>query len=185
MTAGALHRLPRAAGRATVAVAVGVGVAFTALGFVWRPWGDQPRYERVSSYLSTHLHPTDQVFVWGHMPEIYWASGARPGTRFLSTGFVNGDWGGRPAGDTTADVPTPGARVELMQDLQRRAPRYILDTTPAAFRGSQYFPMSSLPRLRHFVDRDYRYLRTIDGIAVYERRPSVHLASGKAAGARG
>ena len=57
-----------------------------------------------------------------------------------------------------------------MQDLERRAPRYILDTTPAAFRGSQYFPMSSLPQLRRFVDHGYRYLRKIDGIAVYERR---------------
>ena len=93
-----------------------------------------------------------------------------PGTRFLSDGFVNGNWGGRPPGDTTSDSPTPGARQMLMADLQLRRPRYILDTTPAAFRGSQYHPMNSIPELQHYVDHGYRYVRKIDEIAVYERR---------------
>ena len=72
------------------------------------PWGDEPKYERVSQYLERHLRKTDRVFVWGHEPEIYWASGALPGTRFLSDGFVNGNWGGRPPGDTSSDVPDAG-----------------------------------------------------------------------------
>lgn len=182
ITVSALTQLQRIAARATVAVAIAAGVGFAIVGFVSRPWGDEPRYERVSEYLTTRLAPTDEVFVWGHMPEIYWASGARPGARFLTSGFVNGDWGGRPADDRNADVPTPGARIELMRDLQARAPRYILDTTPAAFRGSQYFPMSTLPPLRRFVDQGYRYVRTIDGIAVYERRPLSQVASGPGRG---
>ncbi|MGZ6885974.1 MAG: ArnT family glycosyltransferase [Acidimicrobiia bacterium] len=180
ISAGALSRMSERVGRATIALSLVAGVGFTVVGFVARPWGDSPRYQRVSKYLETHLHQRDRVFVWGHTPEIYWASGALPGTRFLSDGFVNGDWGGRPPGDTSTDAPTPGARVMLMSDLQLRRPRYILDTTPAAIRGSQYHPMNSIPELQRYVDRDYRYLRSIDGIAVYERRPAQSLAAASA-----
>ncbi len=174
-----LVQMPRQIATRTVAVALSVALGFMTLGFLARPWGDTPKYQRISEYLTTRMAATDEVFVWGHMPEIYWASGARPGSRFLSTGFVNGDWGGRPADDRAADVPTPGARAELMSDLRARDPRYILDTTPAAFRRSQYFPMSTLPELRRFVDDAYRYVRTVDGIAVYERRPANEIASGR------
>ena len=179
ITAGTLVRFARPYVRATVAMAVVSAMGFTAVGFVFRPWGDEPRYQRVSAYLTNRLQPRDRVFVWGHMPEIYWASGALPATRFLSSGFWLGDWGGRPRGNTTADVPTPGARLMLMSDLRARAPRYILDTTPAAFRGSQFHPMHSLPALQRYVDGGYRYVRTIDGIAVYERRVSNRVALGE------
>ena len=186
ISAGALSRSFGRYARATLAFSLVSAFGFTAVGFVSRPWGDEPRYQRVSSFLTDRLRPPDRVFVWGHMPEIYWASGARPATRFLSSGFTLGDWGGRPEGNTTTDVPTPGARLMLMEDLQLRRPRFILDTTPAAFRGSQYYPMDSLPELRRYVDRGYRYVRTIDGIAVYERRASREVAlSNRGPSARG
>jgi 4-amino-4-deoxy-L-arabinose transferase-like glycosyltransferase len=179
ITAGALARMPRAIGRITVAVSLVAGVGFMVVGFVARPWGDSPKYERVSQYLETHLGEHDRVFVWGHIPEIYWAADALPATRFLSDGFVLGDWGGRPAGDQSTDVPTPGARVMMMSDLRARPPRYIVDTTPAHIRGSQFHPMRSLPELQRYVDRSYRYIRSIDGIALYERRaPDSLTASG-------
>jgi hypothetical protein len=170
ITAGALTERADRVVRGTVAFALTAAAGFTVVGFVARPWGDHPKYQRVSQYLERHLRTTDRVFVWGHEPEIYWASGALPGTRFLSDGFVNGNWGGRPPGDASSDVPTPGARKMLMDDLNVRRPRYILDTSPAAFRGSQYHPMKSIPELQRYVDRDYRYVRKIDEIAVYERR---------------
>ena len=170
ITAGALVKRAEPIARGTVALALTAAAGFTIVGFVARPWADEPKYQRVSAYLERHLHESDRVFVWGHEPEIYWASGALPGTRFLSDGFVNGNWGGRPPGDRSSDVPTPGARQMLMSDLQVKRPRYILDTSPAAFRGSQYHPMKSIPELQRYVDRGYRYVRKIDDIAVYERR---------------
>lgn len=183
ITAGALSRLPRQFGRITVAVSLLAGLGFTVVGFVARPWGDSPKYQRVSQYLETHIDPHDRVFVWGHLPEIYWASGALPASRFLSDGFVLGDWGGRPSGDQSTDVPTPGARVMMMSDLREQPPRYILDTTHAHIRGSQFHPMRSLPELQRYVDRGYRYLRSIDGIALYERRaPQSLTATGEPRG---
>ncbi len=184
LSASALVRLPARYVRATVGLSLVAGVGFAIVGFVARPWADEPKYQRVSKYLEDHLRPHDRVFVWGHTPEVYWASGALPGTRFLSDGFVNGDWGGRPPGDTSADVPTPGARAMLMEDLYFRRPRYILDTTPGAIRGSQYYPMKTLPELQRYVDRDYRYVRTIDGYAIYERRPGARVVASARDGAR-
>ena len=177
ISAGALSRMKAPYARATMAVAAATAVGFTAVGFALRPFGDEPRYQNVSAYLKTRVRGKDTVFVWGHLPEIYWASGARPSTRFLSSGFCLGDWGGRPPGNRTADVPTPGACLMLLSDLRLRPPRYILDTTPAAIRGSQYHPMTSLRDLGRFVDHGYRYVRTIDGIAVYQRRVSERTAA--------
>ncbi len=176
LSASALHRMRTPVVKATIAVAAAAAVGFTAVGFTIRPWGDEPKYQGVSAYLKSRVRPQDSVFVWGHLPEIYWASGARPATRFLSSGFYLGDWGGRPAGNRSADVPTPGARVMLMSDLRLRPPRYILDTTSAAIRGSQFHPMSSLVAFDKFVKRGYRYVRTIDGIAVYEHRVPSRVA---------
>ncbi len=81
-----------------------------------------------------------------------------------------GDWGSRPPGDTSTNVPTPGAFAQMMEDLRANSPRYVLDTTPAAFRGSQYSPMSKYPELRRYVDSRYEYIETIDGIAIYKSR---------------
>jgi MFS family permease len=170
LSAGVLVHRPRVLLRATLALAAVIAVGFSLLGFWVRPWGDEPKYEAVSAYLDRHTSVTDQIFVWGHMPEIYWASDRRPASRFLTSGFPVGDWGSRPDGDTSTNVPTPGAYEQMMEDLRSEPPRVVLDTTPAAFRGSQYSPMSKYPELRSFVDAGYTYVRTIDGIAIYERK---------------
>jgi hypothetical protein len=171
LSAGVLVQRPRILLRATIALSVVIALSFSLLGFWVRPFGDEPRYEAVSQYLDSHTSTTDRIFVWGHMPEIYWASDRRPASRFVSSGFTIGDWGSRPDGDESTNVPTPGAFDLMMEDLYSRPPRVVLDTTPAAFRGSQYSPMSEFPALREFVDARYTYVRTIDGISIYEIHP--------------
>ncbi|MGZ4801070.1 MAG: ArnT family glycosyltransferase [Acidimicrobiia bacterium] len=170
LSAGALVNRGRRAAKATAVFAAVVAVGFSLLGFWVRPWSDDPKYQVVSRYLDVHTSVTDRIFVWGHMPEIYWASDRRPASRFITSGFPVGDWGSRPEGDASTNVPTPGAFALMMDELRASHPRYVLDTTPAAFRGSQYSPMSKFPELRRFVDSNYEYVRTIDGIAIYERR---------------
>jgi 4-amino-4-deoxy-L-arabinose transferase-like glycosyltransferase len=170
LSAGVLVRRSRVLLRATVAVAALVAVGFSLLGFWVKPWGDEPKYQAVSEYLDRHTSVRDRIFVWGHMPEIYWASDRRPASRFISSGFPVGDWGSRPDGDESTNVPTPGAFELMMEDLRAQPPAVVLDTTPAAFRGSQYSPMREFPDLRAFVDAGYTYVRTIDGISIYAKR---------------
>lgn len=174
LSAGALIGRGRRLVKTTVVFATVVAVAFSLIGFWVKPWGDHPKYEMVSEYLDHHTTVSDKIFVWGHMPEIYWASDRRPASRFITSGFPVGDWGSRPEGDEASNVPTPGAFEQMMEDLRTRVPRYVLDTTPAAFRGSQYSPMSKFPELRRFVDDRYEYVRTMDGIAIYESRAPMH-----------
>lgn len=171
IAAGALSRRPQAIARATVAVAGVFALGVGMFGFFARPYADNPKYEAVSSYLDMHTTEHDRIFVWGHMPEIYWASGRLPASGILSSGFPVGDWGSRPEGDLAARAPTPGTYQKMLLDLRRNRPLYLLDTTHANIRGSQYAPMTNYPELQRFVDRGYQYVRTIDGIAVYTRNP--------------
>ncbi len=170
LSAGVLATRSRRLVKATVVFASVSRVSFSLLGFWVKPWGDSPRYQMVSQYLDTHTSVSDHIFVWGHMPEIYWASDRRPASRFITSGFPVGDWGSRPAGDVSTER-TDAGRVHADDGRPARPPtEYVLDTSPAAFRGSQYSPMSKYPELRQFVDSRYEYVETIDGIAIYRAR---------------
>jgi Dolichyl-phosphate-mannose-protein mannosyltransferase len=156
----------------TIVVAALVAIGFSIAAF----WADQidnePAYAQVSSFLEHHTRPQDRVLVWGHLPEIYWASGREPATRFITTGFLTGHWGGRPPQEVSPDLATPGAWQEFYQDFAAHPPEYILDTSPARVRGSQYYPMTNYPNLAGFVADHYRWVRSIDNIAVYKIEPS-------------
>ncbi|MFM7617610.1 MAG: ArnT family glycosyltransferase [Actinomycetes bacterium] len=169
LAAGSLAAASEVAVRRTVAVAVVGALGFSALGYWVRPFDDEPRYESVSEYLVDHVEPSDRVLVWGQVPEIYWASGARPATRFVTTGFLTGHWGGRPASADTVDEATPGAWDLFFADFAAHPPEFVLDTSPAAIRGSELYPISRFPELQRVMDRRYRFVETIDGIAVFER----------------
>jgi hypothetical protein len=169
LTAGALAAHSRLVGRVTVIGAAVIALGFSVLAYWVRPWADHPNYQAISKYLDAHTADTDPIFVWGHMPEIYWGSGRPPSTRLLSSGFWVGDWGSRPEADVQADVPTPHAFQTLMHDLHTNPPKFILDTTPASFRGSQYHPMTEYPAMTSFVRLGYTYIGAINEIAIYER----------------
>jgi len=169
LAAGSLARASELAGRRTVAVALVGALGFSLIGYWVQPFGDEPRYESVSEYLVDHVRPSDRVLVWGQVPEIYWASGTRPATRFVTTGFLTGHWGGRPASPDTVDAATPGAWDLFFTDFAAHPPEYVLDTSPAAIRGSELYPISRFPELQRVIDRRYRFVETIDGISIYER----------------
>jgi hypothetical protein len=171
ISAGALSRRPWTVARRTVALAAAIGVGFGIFGFFARPWADNPKYQAVSEFLDTHKTERDRIFVWGHMPEIYWASGRLPASGILSSGFPVGDWGSRPEGDLESRAPTEGTYEKMLLDLRTNRPKYLMDTTDAKIRGSQYAPMSDYPALQRFVKRGYQHVRTIDGIAIYARNP--------------
>lgn len=151
----------------TIAFAALIAVSFSIAAF----WADQidnePAYAQVSRFLESHTHAQDRILVWGHLPEIYWASGREPATRFITTGFLTGHWGGRPPQEVSPDLATPGAWAEFYDDFATHPPEYLLDTSPAKVRGSQFYPISNYPRLAALVEKNYTYVRSIDKIGVY------------------
>jgi len=178
LTAGALATATRRAWQRTIALAAFIAVVFSALGFFVRPFDEKVEYSSVSRYIADHAGPEDRILVWGHVPEIYLASKARPATRFLTTGFVTGAAGSRNPDDVSEANATPGAWDLFFEDFLDHPPRYIVDTSPAGIRGSDFYPISRFPRLAETVFREYRYVEFIDGYTLYERvaHPPFHSA---------
>jgi hypothetical protein len=173
LTAGALSRGSRRIAIGTVVFAAVTAVGFSAAGYFMRPFDLEPNYQSVSKYLAAHVNRDDRVLVWGSVPEIYWASGTRPATRFVTTnGFLGGSNPGRPAEDAAPEETSPAVWDWFFEDLTAHPPRYILDTAPAQIRGSQWTPINHFPRLEAVVRTQYSYVTSIDGITVYERNLS-------------
>jgi hypothetical protein len=170
LAAGALVRGSRKWATRTVAFTLAVGVMFSAAGYFYRPGVPEPNYESVSRYLATTTNPDDPIYVWGSVPEIYWDSGRRPATRFLTSSFMTGTYPGRPPDDANTGDDTKEAWDLFYEDFTAHPPKFFVDTSPAKVRGAQYYPIADFPRLEHIVRTQYRYVVTIDGIDVYKRK---------------
>ena len=165
--------LARSSGRAvkrTIALAAGIAVVASALAFLVRPFNEKAPYKPVSQYLKERAGRKDRILVWGHVPEIYWASGRRPATRFLTSGFLSGWEPGRPGNDASVKDATPGAWELFFEDFAAHPPTYILDTAYSGIRGAQYYMIARYPPLARILYRDYDYVESVDGIAIYKRR---------------
>jgi hypothetical protein len=170
LAAGALSRGSVLWAKRAVAFALVVGLGFSIAGYIYRPGVPEPNYESVSRYLATTTNPDDPIYVWGSVPEIYWASGRRPATRFLTSSFMTGTYPGRPPKDANTGTDTQSAWEDFFEDFKAHPPKYFVDTSPAKVRGAQYYPISNFPRLEHIIDTQYKYVVTIDGIDVYKRK---------------
>jgi 4-amino-4-deoxy-L-arabinose transferase-like glycosyltransferase len=170
LAAGALSRGSAVQARRTLAVAVAFGCCFSVAGYLTGPATPEPNYESVSRYLATTTNPDDAIYVWGSVPEIYWASERRPATRFLTSSFLTGNYPGRPPEDANTGTDTEAAWQDFYQDFTAHPPKYFVDTAPAKLRGAQYYPISDFPRLEHIVQTQYKYVVTIDDIDVYKRK---------------
>jgi 4-amino-4-deoxy-L-arabinose transferase-like glycosyltransferase len=175
LTTGVLVRSRGRVVTRTVALAAGVATVATGLGFLVRPFNEKAQYETVSEYLKVHAGPDDRILVWGHVPEIYWASGKRPATRFFTSGFLTGWEPGRPGNDASVEDATPGAWELFFEDLALHPPTYILDTAYSGIRGAQYYTISRYPDLARVVYRDYEYVESVEGISIYKRRADAPL----------
>jgi hypothetical protein len=123
-------------------------------------------YGAIAAEVRRITDPDDTVLVWGEFPEIYWASDREPATRFIHTGFLTGNSGGRDAGTGAIGDGLPGAWAMLDQDLRAHPADLIVDTSPAGIRNSEYYPLegtSIWERIRH----DYQLTGTLDGVRFY------------------
>ncbi len=173
----------RSSGRAvkrTIALAAGIATIAAALGFLVRPFNEKAQYKPVSEYLKERAGPDDRILVWGHVPEIYWASGKRPATRFLTSGFLSGWEPGRPGNDANVKDATPGAWELFFEDFAAHPPTYILDTAYSGIRGAQYYTIARysclgahrVPGLRlRGIGRRHRHLQAA-------RRRATTIAAG-------
>jgi 4-amino-4-deoxy-L-arabinose transferase-like glycosyltransferase len=169
LATGALVRSGRRAVTTTIVAASLSAVAFSAAGYFMHPFGPPPTYESVSRYVAANTHPDDKILVWGSEPEIYWASNRLPATRFLTTPtFLTGNHPGRPADEIDTNADTARNWEYFYEDFTADPPRYLLDTSPSKLRGAH--PISGYPKLTKILTKQYRYVRTIEGVAIYLRK---------------
>ncbi len=170
LTAGSLVKATRKVALGTVAFAAIAAVAFSAAGYFMSPYGKEPLYQTVSKYLKAHSTKDDRAFVWGNVPEIYWASNLRPATRMVTISTLTNSFPGRPAADASPEQSSTLLWDWFYEDLAAHPPRYIIDTAPAGVRGAEYTPIDRFPRLESIVETEYRFVGSMDGFAVYVRR---------------
>jgi hypothetical protein len=150
-------------------VAVGLpALAMMPVGFV--PAGDEglKTYAAVAQQVRTITEAGDRILVWGQLPEVYWASGRNPATRFIHTGFLTGNSGERPAGAGRPADGIPGAWAMLSKDVAAHLPELVVDTTAAQIRGPQYYPLTSTA-LWKSIAKDYAMVGSVEGVVLYEQ----------------
>src|SRR2546430_1343888 len=88
LATAALLQMNRRSGLLFVGSVAAPAVVCTGLGFF--PTGDAASipYGQLAAKVRALTDADDTVFIWGDLPEVYWASGRQPATRFVHTGFL-------------------------------------------------------------------------------------------------
>ena len=142
-------------------------------GYFMHPFGAEPDYESVSRYLAATTHPDDPILVWGSVPEIYWASGRRPATRFLTTPRSSpATTPGRPPDDADTGADTADAGTYFYEDFTAHPPRVLpRHVTGEGARRASTTRSREFPRLER--DRRRRSTATCapsTASTIYERK---------------
>lgn len=150
-------------------------------------------YKGIAKWIKNHSSRDDRIFQWGDIIEIYFFSQRKPGIRFL--------WCSRliyryrylaksfPVIDARFDPQRLATKKKLPEskqwtfnsqedvlysiilDLDKKKPRYIIDTSPINFREFNY-PLEDFPVLLGYIKERYNYEKpiTVDGMKIYEIR---------------
>jgi hypothetical protein len=112
----------------------------------------------------------DALFVWGYRPEIYFWSGLRPASRFLSAQLLTGvpadvQFFGESYAAVLDEKTTAAYRLQLLQDLQAKRPLYIIDELGFF---NEDLAMSHYPELKEFL-ADYKFIGSKGRFLIYYR----------------
>jgi 4-amino-4-deoxy-L-arabinose transferase-like glycosyltransferase len=161
---------------ALLALGAGMSVAVAlADRQVWpRSAWHQDRYRAVAEYLSTRTAPEERIFVWGNSPEIYLYSERRMASRYMSVNYQTGRVWGTPANDLghrpyVEDVP-PQTWDNLMSDLERTRPAYIVDAAAGKLDKMDDEPIARHGRMSAFLETHYALADTVLGVPIFRRR---------------
>jgi hypothetical protein len=105
--------------------------------------------------------PQDEVYIWGTAPAINFLSRRRPATRFVSNLGLISPWG------------LKRWRIELVHDLRKKPPRYIVvarhDPIPrVSYTGRDSEEMlQSFPALADFIASQYRPAKNFTDFEIY------------------
>lgn len=122
----------------------------------------QTFFQGIGFFLNCHSTKEDTLFVWGFCPQIYVFSDRVSSSRFISCNSITGLL-------HTRDIPIPGTLEMLMDDLERKEPKFIIDTSAIDYFGYKKHPISNFQSLQSFLNDKYSLYQVIDRVKIYKR----------------
>jgi 4-amino-4-deoxy-L-arabinose transferase-like glycosyltransferase len=112
---------------------------------------------RASEFIRAHSLRAETIFVWGYNPDIYLYSQRRPASRFVYCSFLTGliPWTNLAPEKDTSYAIVPGAMEELLADLQKSQPAFIVDCSAGPHRRFEKYPLANFAPLRAYVAEHY------------------------------
>jgi len=167
-------RLPRAV---LVVACAGPALAFFGLATAGRALAarldeGEPAYQDVAARIDALTTSGERIFVWGNSPQLYILARRPMGTRFSFCNYMTGESPGTPteSGHWNADANQLAASWDMLfADLEQRQPALVVDAAAAGWDGYDKFPLARYPRLRAYVDSNYRPVEERAGVVLYRR----------------
>jgi 4-amino-4-deoxy-L-arabinose transferase-like glycosyltransferase len=131
---------------------------------------------RISAYINEHSSTTDRIFVWGYHPDIYVYSNRKSASRFLYASFLTGliPWTNTAPDRNTEYAIVPGAMADLLSDLHKSPPQFIVDCSAGPNRHWNKYPPDNFPRFNTYLHEHYRQVAAEQfvpqGFRLYARR---------------
>jgi 4-amino-4-deoxy-L-arabinose transferase-like glycosyltransferase len=116
-------------------------------------WGmsrRQAEAEIVSQQVRARVAPREPLYIWGYAHDVYWRTGCRPASRYLTPYYIDGRF---PDAESISAPPQDQffqqAQANLIEDLRKAKPRLILEV---------YGRMRDLPYppIVEFITANYR-----------------------------
>jgi len=132
-----------------------------------------PDYWAIGRAVAARTRPTDTIWVWGNVPQVYFTAARMPGVRFTFCNYLTGlSPGSRSELDPNFDSrknAVPGAWDMVVHDLDDNRPAVIVDTAAGAMKSYGKFPIASFPVLADYIRAHYRADGAVDGAVLYRR----------------
>ncbi len=134
--------------------------------------GQEPRAKAIAAWLRAHTEPSERVFMWGDYTPVYCLANRLPGTRFMRTAPLVGDFDPLHLPDGFDFAPHRSERdiALALRDLEANRPALVVDTAAADLHRWSLFPLSRVPELAAYVQDHYRPVARPGGAVVYRLR---------------
>jgi 4-amino-4-deoxy-L-arabinose transferase-like glycosyltransferase len=176
-------QLAPAARRALLLLALLPALAQVGYSFVRGGLGQYPEQDskcrQLAAFVQAQSSAGEQLFVWGHAPQIYSLAQRRPGTRFLTAAAPIGGF------DPSHLLPGFDARAHrsvrdleaLVADLEAHRVELLVDTAPGHIHDWDKLPLDQFPELDGYLKDHYRIVGTAAGALLYRRNPETQQAA--------
>ena len=170
---GEIGRVRRACVVALAVLPLFASVAYATARAVRQDFpGQNAKAKAIAEWLRSHTAPDDRVFMWGDYSVVYCLADRLPGTRYMRTAPLVGDFDPEHLPRSTSVDVFQSARDidQALRDLAANRPAVVVDTSPADLHGWSRFPLSSVAPIARYVHEHYALVAHPAGAAVYLRR---------------